>query len=271
MKPKAARSAALLALDADMLQELRTRLVRLVRRVRRRPGETEVHRLRILTRRWRVVLRTLRPMHGAKPAKRAARRLRRLGRALGERRAWDVALADMRDLHLNPGAHEPGRDAATRALARALKRLDLDALREELKAAEKLAHAVPPVVLAARAEELRAPLVAALSRRARHAGARHALRIRVKKARYLLEACGIAAPAARRLQALLGREHDLHALQAMAGASHRVRALEAQARADTDRALRPALRETIGLLVSLQRESLDGPRKRLSGRRDGRD
>lgn len=242
------------------LREMRGRVARTLRQARKRAGEAEVHRLRVLTRRLRAVLRILKPMPDAAPAQRAARRLRQLGRVLGRRRMWDVLIADMQGLYPGGGRFEARRDAATRALVPVLARFDAGKLDAELKAAGKLLRRMPPDTVARRARKLRAPLQASLAQPPARMPARHALRIELKKARYLLESCGVAAAGARGLQDLLGREHDLHVLQELAGASARARRLEAQARARADRALRAALTETIGLLRALEREH-DGARR----------
>lgn len=234
--------------DAERLREQRRAFVRLVRAVRGKPGVEEVHRLRVVTRRLRGALKLVAAMPGSAPARRAQRRLRRLGRALGERRMWDVAFEDLHRLRLDAAALVRRREAASRLLARAVDSLPLGALRRDLKAAAKLLRAVPPERVAQRARRLRRRLAAAVARPPRGAEARHRLRIRVKNARYFLESCGIPAAAARRLQALLGREHDLRVLQQLAGPVPRAQQRERLARAGTDRIMAPALRRTIALL-----------------------
>ena len=235
------------------LRDQRARLALLVPKARKRASEADVHRLRVLTRRLRALLRLLKPVKGAAPARRASRRLRTLGRALGERRMWDVAFAGMPGLVRQPERFEPKRAAASRLLARELNRIYLDALLEELKAASKAMRAAQGSVVAERAAKLRRALERCEGRAPRHVDARHALRLDIKKSRYLLEACGVDAPQARGLQALLGHEHDLYMLLVLAGRNRRVKQLEAQARAATDAAAGSALRETLALLKGLQR------------------
>lgn len=216
-----------------------------------------MHRLRVLARRLRTLLRILKPVKGAAPARNASRRLRRLGRALGERRIWDVAFAGMPGLVRQPARFEPKRSAASRRLSRELKRLDLEALMGELRQASRSLRAAPSSIVAERAAKLRRALERCEGRAPRPVDARHALRLDLKKARYLLEACGVDAPRARALQALLGREHDLYMLQALAGRNRRVKQREAQSRAATDAAAGRALRETVALLRGLQRGFAD--------------
>ena len=249
------RAACVLAESLDRYAE---RLERALRRAHGRPGEKEVHRLRVATRRVRAALRLAVEIPGAQCARRARKRLRRLGRMLGERRMWDVAIAGMAGHYPDAARFEATRTAATRAVAGELRRIDPRALREDLRnSARLLPRRLPAKTYAARVRGLRSGLAAALARPSVRADARHNVRIRVKKARYLLEASGLRAAAARRLQGLLGHEHDLHLLQQIAGANAGVRALELQARVDVDRAWARDLRATIaalGRLLLLLRE-----------------
>lgn len=243
---------------ADSLRRYSGRLVRALGRARADPGEKEVHRLRVATRRVRAVLRLAIEAPGAASARRARKRLRRLGRVLGERRMWDVAVAGMDGLYPDIARFETKRRAATRAVARELRRIDFGELREDLRKAAKLVRLLPASAYPARIGSLRSGLAAALARTPVRADARHNVRICVKKARYLLEASGMPTPEARHLQGLLGHEHDLHLLQQLAGRNARVRALELAARAEVDRAWQAELRATIAaferLLLHLREE-----------------
>jgi len=236
------------------------RLARAVRRTIRNPGEPEVHRLRVVTRRLRAIVRLARELPRAAPAVRAGKRLRRLGRTLGERRMWDVAMEGMVGIHEHPERFAPRRDKATKSLTRELERLELERLLEDLRATGRLLRGLPPELLAARARQLRLSLSRARARPVKKAEARHGMRIRVKKARYLLEACGIAAPGARRLQTLLGDEHDLAVLRELVGANAEQQRREVDARKRSDRACAPALEATIGLLRALERALAPGNR-----------
>lgn len=242
------RAARVLAESLDRYGE---RLERALHRARSRPGEKEVHRLRVATRRVRAALRLAIEVPGAATARRARKRLRRLGQVLGEQRMWDVAIAGIAGHYSNAARFEAKRRAATRAVAGELRRIDPRALREDLAKLAKLLLRLPAGPYAARVRGLRSGLAAALARPSVRAESRHNVRICVKKARYLLEASGLRTTAARRLQGLLGHEHDLHLLQQIAGANARVRALEVGAREDVDRAWAPDLRATIAALDRL--------------------
>lgn len=235
------------------LREQRRRLPRLLRAARRAPGEGQVHRLRVMTRRLRAVLRVAWPHTRGAPARRAARALRRLGRALGRRRKWDVALGEAPGLAHRPQRLGRGHARASRALADALERLDRRALAHDLAAASRRLLDATPAMLVRRAARLCRRLDRYARRMPRRASARHALRLELKKARYLLEACGIEAGGVRRLQGMLGREHDLLVLEELAGRSRRARACAARARVLTDAAAGRCLRQTAAALRRLQR------------------
>lgn len=240
------------ALAADLRRHC-ARLPRLLGRTTRRTRARDVHELRVLTRRIRVAVR-LANMHDAHgPARRAAKELRKLGRALGTRRMWDVAIDDLEALGMPSDKLGPARDESTRALRGALKRIHADRLCTDLKALSGQLGKIAPADLAAATRRMRAPLARARARPPRQRESRHALRIRVKKVRYLLEACGHPAAAARRLQSALGREHDLVVLQQLAGRSSTLRAREKAARARTDRLMLPCLRTTLAALDRLER------------------
>lgn len=212
-----------------------------------------MHRLRVLTRRIRASVRLARGGEEGVPARRAWKRLRSLGRSLGDRRMWDVAFENMAEFGLPVARFRARRAAATRRLRRDLARMDAGALREDLKKTAKQLRQLPAAHLGARVRRLRDAVAATAPTPPVRADVRHAARIQFKKARYLLETCGVAAPAARRLQALLGREHDLHELQRIAGANASVRAHTQVARALTDRAWAPARRSSIAALERLER------------------
>jgi len=236
----------------ESLRSHRARLPQAVRRTAGRTAERDVHRLRVLTRRLRALVRLAKGDGSSAAVRRAGRRLRSLGRTLGERRAWDVAFANFAEFGLSPSRFRMPRAAATRRLRRELAAVDLGALREDLKKAARVLRAAPPARLARRVRRLHEAIAVTSPLPPRRADVRHAARIRFKKARYLLEACGLAARAAERLQTLLGREHDLHELQRLAGRKSAVQAALREARAQSDAAWASSRRATLAALARLE-------------------
>jgi CHAD domain-containing protein len=214
-----------------------------------------VHQLRVLTRRMRAICSVVRRLSDPDPARILARRLRRIGRALGVRRTLDVAATDYASL--SGGKPLPGleglkaaADAKLDRRLRARRRLAVGEAVREL--AESLRTAAPDPealerFLRSRLESLRKDLGAATKKEL------HALRIDAKKARYALEIARTLgrrdlAPVERslkRLQRRLGRIHDLEAVRGLIPARDPV-AVRAASREATQRAgvrpLRAALK-----------------------------
>jgi CHAD domain-containing protein len=184
-----------------------------------------VHQLRVLTRRMRAACTVARRIAPADAIDELAKRLRRLGRALGGRRTLDVAAGDYAALsggHTHP-AIESARAAAEVKLIKRLRakhretlmtavRTAVDALRtteSEPGALEEL--------LRSRMARLRESLGAASKKEL------HQLRIEAKKLRYALETARVmghrtsrtAEAALKKLQRRLGRIHDLESLRAL--------------------------------------------------------
>ena len=209
-------------------------------------GEAEaVHRMRATLRRMRAVLALFDPVL-PKTAAARARALRRLGRAMGPARDWDVLLDETL-----PRAEAAGLPAITLAALRraalAERRLAYARLRRALGGAA-MTRAVlltwsEPLAsrsrgMLAQPVALLAPgLLARLARglrggRAIEAGdaeAQHRLRRRVRRLRDAAEALGEAAPsrllkAARRLSEQLGRANDAAIAAALAARLARPRA-----------------------------------------------
>lgn len=207
--------------------------------------DTVVHQLRVLTRRMRAVCSVARRLAPPEPAQALARRLRKIGRALGSRRALDVAAADYASL--SGGRKLPGleslKSAANAKITRRLRakrRLAVAASVRELVEALRAAEPEPGSLgsfLRSRLESLRGDLGAATKKEL------HALRIDAKKARYAIEAgramghrsARPVVTSLKRLQRRLGRIHDLEALRGLLLARDPV-AVRAAAREATLRA-----------------------------------
>jgi CHAD domain-containing protein len=200
-------------------------------------GDVEAaHRVRVAARRLGEVL----PLFEGRRAERVRADVRHVRQALGARREWDVTMALLRaeaarwswapalvarvDRALT--AQRPDIDAEA---ARVVRSIDIARVRRRLARVAAEAHeAAYPDVLA-RLRQRRSARERALARAVAHAGALydverlHAVRIAVKKLRYVLEAqreCTGRGPRARvkqlkALQAALGRLHDLQVLEAV--------------------------------------------------------
>jgi CHAD domain-containing protein len=226
------------------------------RLARAAPSPEMVHRLRVLTRRMRAACAAGRRMADDEAFRAFAKRLRKIGRALGERRALDVAAADYAALsggRTHP-AIEKARAETQGAVFKRLKPRKRAAVAEALERAVRVfesSEADPEAAerhLRDRMAQLRA-----------HASAKskeelHALRVEAKKTRYALElframgrgAAPEAERALKRLQRTLGRVHDFEVLQSFLqdgdSASPRAAAREEALRAEAIRLAPAALR-----------------------------
>jgi CHAD domain-containing protein len=226
-------------------------------RLARSPRTTSmVHRLRVLTRRMRAACSLGRRLAPPDAVRELARLLRRLGRALGDRRALDVAAEDYAALSggkTHP-AIEGARAAAEEKLGRRLRarhRESVAAAIETVADALRLSAPEPGALerfLSDRAGRLRDALGATTKKEL------HALRIEAKKTRYALETARAMGrrstargeKALKRLQRRLGRIHDLESLRAMLPAKDAV-AIRAAAR---EAALRTGVRPLAAALRS---------------------
>ena len=295
--PSAARRIAMTLLDAA--SAARERLTNV-------DDQEALHDFRVAMRRLRSTLRAYQPQLAALVPAKLRRRLRELARATGEARDVEVQIAWLERRH-----HElsPGRRAGVPWLMARLtqrrERAYLD-IRERIapkfdRLARRLRRALAsppapdatlPPSLASLIAELLLDQGSDLERRlalirspGNHVEA-HAARIRVKRARYLLEPvvpeAAPAAPVLRRLkqvQQLLGDLHDLHVVIVRLGdaaaeaAAERTRRLHelavAGARAAAARGPKPATRGLLAL-ARVARATQERLCRRLVARRVAR-
>jgi CHAD domain-containing protein len=222
----------------QLLRRQAARFDRLARRVHRRMSTPDVHDLRVLVRRIRGSAWIVRQIAPAPAVQVLRRTLRRVGRALGERRLTDVAIADATAYGLGAAPLEARREAAGAAVVAHLgtaRRAAVLALMRE--AGDVLARR--PRRRLADALARRASRLEKACRRAPEGKRRmHELRIEAKKARYVLEALGRPSEVVKPLQLRLGRAHDLEVLQELLGASRRAARDERRARALARRIMR---------------------------------
>ena len=242
----AARLARVLGRDGG-------KALRLAPRVRAKLRPSDVHDLRVLTRRLRAMIWVARRLSSPSACGKLRRVLRRWGQVLGEQRMLDVALEDAARYGLPAGTLAARRAASGRLLRQELtagRCRELAALLR--KAARKLARRTPgrePRVpgaraarglaadLARRRKDLRAALIAA----PRGKEDLHRLRIEAKKMRYVLDALSLRGAVLKQLQAHLGRVHDLEVLRQLLGGHPDVARDEARARDAALRVMRAAV------------------------------
>lgn len=210
-------------------RRLASRLLRqgaqLERLVRASRTTEVVHRLRVLTRRMRAACSVTKRLAPADAVRELARRLRRLGRALGDRRTLDVAADDY--AALSGGRTHPdierARAAAESKLVKRLRAKHREAILASIRTAVEALRSSETDpgsldrFLKTRMDRLRDTLGATSKKEL------HALRIEAKKTRYALETARLMGrrgtrsgeAALKTLQRRLGRIHDLESLRAL--------------------------------------------------------
>jgi CHAD domain-containing protein len=249
-------------------RRLASRLIRQGAEFQRLAGgartKATVHRLRVLTRRMRASCSVARRLASADSVDELARRLRKLGRALGARRTLDVAAADYAALsggNVHP-AIESARAEAEARLARRMRPKHRDAILAAVQTAADALRAaeIEPgwlgSFLGKRSAGLRKTLGAESKKDL------HGLRIEAKKFRYALETARAMGHRTsrggeqmlKRLQRQLGRIHDLESLRALLPARDAV-AIRAAAR---EAALRVGVRPIATGLRSVRTQAWTG-------------
>ena len=214
----------------------------------------DVHHLRVTTRRLRASLWVLRHCVDNKSAQRAHRELRAIGKVLGERRMWDIALRDAEAYGGKTGEIEKRGKRATARVKRALWVGRGRGLVEDLRKMEKT---IPGMMLERLAPWLQGyewELAYRLLHRPKTPVERHELRIQAKKIRYVLECLGRRSLALEKLQDHLGREHDLAVVREIIGAKRGMARDERTSRASANRIMPRALRSAMRQLHALQKE-----------------
>jgi len=232
----AARLARVLGRDGG-------KALRLAPRVRAKLKPSDVHDLRVLTRRLRAMIWVARRLNSPSACGKLRRALRRWGQALGEQRMLDVALEDAARYGLPAGALAARHAASGRLLRQELAAEHCRELAGLLRrAARKLARRgirgqtgrlVCPRIprgLAAGLAQRREGLRAALSAAPRGKEDLHRLRLEAKKMRYVLDALSLRGAVLKELQGHLGRVHDLEVLRQLLGDHPDVARDEARAR-----------------------------------------
>lgn len=223
-------------------------------KVRKKPTAGKVHRLRVLTRRLRAPLWLALQCHDTKAIQKAQRGLRKLGRSLGELRKWDVAIEDAEAYAEDTAEIESQRRKAVNALQLELKPKRMKKLSKVLGKAIDDISKIPPIQLASPLEPLRRALLDMLEHSPKTKPARHHLRIRLKRVRYLIESLGHQSASLEKLQEALGREHDLDFLQSFLGRKSVIQRDELREQERSQKLLGPAIHSAHRELGKVLRE-----------------
>jgi CHAD domain-containing protein len=214
----------------------------------------ELHELRVATRRLRASIFVVSRCTTMAQAGKIKWELRALGRVLGERRMWDIAIHDAARYGAKTDVLRKKQVAAEKAVRRSLRPGASDGLIGRL---QKAGAAIPDMSLERLApwlEDFEWELAYRLRRRPRTPEERHQLRIQMKKIRYVLECMGRRSRRIEKLQDYLGREHDLGVLRTFVGREPRLTRDAQRARSRANRTLKPALESAMRQLQFLRRD-----------------
>lgn len=207
-----------------MIQDLPTLLLRqaaafdrLARKTQASLTVNQVHDLRVLTRRLRASVWVARKLDDSARLRKLRRLLRRVGRQLGERRMFDVALEDAQYFGFDTAPLQGPLEYAGAVARKSLKPKRRAVIVSLLRKASRLVKGASPRPLAKSLYVLRKRLQEALGNAHKGKAEQHELRIEAKKTRYIFEILGLPSEDLKRLQAMLGRAHDLEVLQELLG------------------------------------------------------
>ncbi len=217
----------------------------------RKPTAGHVHDLRVLTRRLRTDFWLVPKAERTKDIRKVRRELERLAKVLGEQRKYDVAQEDAAHYMVGTKEIKHRLHEARASVRKALIPKRRKSCIAHLKRAIRDTNGIAVSSFVPRIASLRSQLVRSAEHPPRDRAARHLLRIRVKKARYLLEAFSHEIPKLNSLQEHMGRWHDLMVLSDLAGQPKKV--IEAGRREwlAAERGLQSTLSQTDRVLASL--------------------
>lgn len=223
---------------ARLLRRQAQRFDRLGRRTYRQLDATGVHDLRVLVRRIRAAVWVAGQLTSRASLRALRRSLRRLGRALGGRRMLDVMSEDAARYGLDGSALGGRLAEAGQGVSKLLRPARRAALVAMMRAAEGLLDRATGGRLAEGLAQKVRRLGAACERAPEGKREMHALRIELKKARYVLESLGRRSEFIKPLQTRLGRSHDLEVLQETLGQSEKAARDERRERAAARRMMK---------------------------------
>lgn len=211
-------------------------------------SKAKVHDLRVEVRRLRTILWVFRSeSRNADFLRKLDRDLRKLNHYLGKVREVDVAIDDSKSFNFNTRHLKRMRDKRRQALKKYLERRKGKLLRH-LEASADCRLTTRSM------QDGVGKLIGELSSMRNGCSTKakmHKLRIRIKRARYLMEAFDEDTGSLRELQSLLGRVHDLELLRDLAGGNSKLDHDLVVYRAKANSMSRSAFRPTVTKLGNL--------------------
>lgn len=192
-------------------EEQLKKFVPLARKAAKRQKMGDVHDLRVVTRRLRVALWLIKQSASIKVPAKTRSSLRKLGRALGERRQLDVAIRDAKRYKLNASKLEPLQKKSSANLSAFLTSKKIDALAKNLGKIQQALLCYATINFSKPMQTLKRSLDTWTEPPARKADL-HEFRIQAKKTLYAFEMLGQPTLPLTRIKDCLGRAHDLEIL-----------------------------------------------------------
>lgn len=211
-----------------------------------------VHDLRVSTRRLRAQIAMIEKNTAHHLIANAENSLKKLGRALGERRQWDVALRGAHKYHLKDGKLREDRKNAGAKLHTLLRSGEVQALPKQLAAFERTLKNEKIQIRADQLKKMRSQLKLWLKQKNFSPKELHELRISTKKIRYAFECMDLSVKDLKDLQDHLGKSHDLTVLSEYFDQPRSVRKADRKERRQAKKRIRPALRSSLEVLEVLR-------------------
>jgi len=210
-----------------------------------------VHDLRVSTRRLRAQVALIEKSTVHHLLQRSQNTLKKLGRALGERRQWDVTLKEAHKFHLIEKDLQRQKLMAGRELKKVLKCPEVKALPQDLAQFEQTLQNEKIHVAPKELKKMRSELKAWLKQKKFSSKKLHELRISTKKIRYAFECMGLPVEDLKDLQDHLGKSHDLTVLRDYFDDPKPVRKADRKERRRAKARVRPALSTSLEVLEML--------------------
>lgn len=207
-----------------------------------------IHDLRVSTRRLRAQIVMIEKNTAHRLIVNAENSLKKLGRALGERRQWDVALTAAHKYHLKDGQLRDDQKDAGAKLRKLLHRAEVKALPKQLAAFERTLKNEKIQIQGRQLKKMRSQLKSWLKQKKFSAKEMHQLRISTKKIRYAFECMDLPVQELKDLQDHLGKSHDLTVLSKYFDQPKLLRKADQKERRQAKKRIRPALRSSLEVL-----------------------